>query len=140
MTRFNEDHGVFLDEGMMGAQVRTLNPGTLGVHAVLISEGPGKHEDLFSTPVLVWCGMNRSPAGHRTKAVPASPVWNWSRYGDVVIMSAELELAAWSVEGTKLWTTPVEPPWSYEMKDDVIELDIMGVKSEFSLRGDPEDR
>ena len=72
--------------------------------------------------------------------MPASPVWNWSRYGDVVIMSAELELAAWSVEGTKLWTTPVEPPWSYEMKDDVIELDIMGVKSEFSLRGDPEDR
>ena len=26
----------------------------LGVRAVLISEGPGEDEDLFSTPVLVW--------------------------------------------------------------------------------------
>ena len=54
MTRFDEDHGLLLDEGMMGAQVRTLYPCTLGVRAMLISEGPGKHEDLFSTPVLVW--------------------------------------------------------------------------------------
>ena len=54
VTGLDKDHGLLLDEGMMGAQVRTLYPGTLGVHAVLISEGPGKHEDLFSTPVLVW--------------------------------------------------------------------------------------
>lgn len=66
--------------------------------------------------------------------------WGWARYGEVVIMSAELELAAWTLEGTKLWTTFVEPPWSYEVTDDVLELDIMGVKSEFSLRGGPENR
>jgi len=66
--------------------------------------------------------------------------WNWVRYGEVVIMSAELELAAWNLEGTKLWTTSVEPPWSYEVTDDVLELDIMGVKSEFSLRGGPENK
>ncbi len=64
--------------------------------------------------------------------------WRWARHGEVVIMSAELELAAWNVEGTKLWTTSVEPPWGYEVTDDVLELDIMGVKSEFSLRGGPE--
>ncbi len=64
--------------------------------------------------------------------------WRWARYGEVVIMSAELELAAWNLEGTKLWTTVVEPPWSYEVTDDVLKLDIMGVKSEFSLRRGPE--
>ncbi len=64
--------------------------------------------------------------------------WRWTRHGDVVVMSAELELAAWSLEGAKLWTRFVEPPWSYEVTDDVLELDIMGVKSEFSLRRGPE--
>ncbi len=62
----------------------------------------------------------------------------WARYGEVVIMEAELELAAWNLEGTKLWTTVVEPPWSYEVTDDVLKLDIMGVESEFPLRGGPE--
>ena len=66
--------------------------------------------------------------------------WGWARYGDVVVMSAELELAAWDIEGTKLWTTFVEPPWSYEVTDDILKLDIMGVKSEFSLGRGPEDR
>ena len=64
--------------------------------------------------------------------------WSWARYGEVVIMSAELELAAWNLEGTKLWTTFVEPPWSYEVTDEVLKLDIMGVKSEFSPRRGPE--
>ena len=64
----------------------------------------------------------------------------WARYGEVVIMEAELELAAWNLQGTKLWTTVVEPPWSYEVTDDVLGLDIMGVKSEFSLRRGPENR
>ena len=66
--------------------------------------------------------------------------WGWARYGDVVVMSAELELAAWDIEGTKLWTAFVEPPWSYEVTEDVVELDIMGVESEFSLRRGPEKR
>ncbi len=66
--------------------------------------------------------------------------WNWARYGEVVIMSAELELAAWNLEGTKLWTTFVEPPWSYQVTDDVLKLDVMGVESEFSLRAGPENK
>ena len=71
MTRFDKDHGLLLDEGMMGAQVRTLYPGTLGVHAVLISEGPGKHEDLFSTPVLVWNEALTSGPMDKGRAIPA---------------------------------------------------------------------
>lgn len=63
--------------------------------------------------------------------------WGWARYGEVVTMSAELELAAWNIEGTKLWTTFAEPPWSYQVTGDILKLDIMGVESEFSLRGGP---
>ena len=41
-------------------------------------------------------------------------------------MSAELEIAAWTAEGTKLWSTFVEPPWSYEVNQGVLTLDVMG--------------
>jgi len=63
--------------------------------------------------------------------------WRWDRYGDVILMSAELEFAAWDSRGQKLWTTFVEPPWSYEVKDGKILLDIMGNKSEFDARVGP---
>ena len=36
--------------------------------------------------------------------------WGWGRFGETVLMSAELELAAWDTSGRKLWTTSVEPP------------------------------
>src|SRR5665213_3435133 len=39
--------------------------------------------------------------------------WEWSRQGDVVLMSAELELAAWDLAGRKLWSMPLEPAWEY---------------------------
>jgi hypothetical protein len=48
-------------------------------------------------------------------------------------MSAELELAAWTVSGVKLWTMFVEPPWSYEVTAGQILLDVMGVTSTFDL-------
>ena len=57
--------------------------------------------------------------------------WEWPRHGDIVLMSAELELAAWDVGGRKLWSTFVEPPWSYEIHGDRLELDVMGRKSSF---------
>lgn len=60
--------------------------------------------------------------------------WNWRRHNDVVIMSAELELAAWSADGAKLWTTFVEPPWSYRVVADQVLLDVMGVVRTFDLR------
>jgi hypothetical protein len=67
----------------------------------------------------------------------ASGFWNWRRYSDVVLMAAELEFAAWSVEGMKLWSTYVEPPWTYEVHGEFIMLDVMGKESKFSLRDGP---
>lgn len=60
--------------------------------------------------------------------------WGWRLHGDVVVMSAELELAAWTTAGEKLWTTFVEPPWSYSVEDSMVRLEVMGVISEFPLR------
>jgi hypothetical protein len=41
-------------------------------------------------------------------------------------MSAELELAVWTTDAMKLWSTFVEPPWSYRVPAGQIELDAMG--------------
>ena len=54
MTSLDEDHSLLLDEGMMTAQVRALDPRALGIRAVLVAEGAGKYEDLLPTPVSVW--------------------------------------------------------------------------------------
>ena len=59
--------------------------------------------------------------------------WGWDRFGETVLMLAELELAAWDTSGRKLWTSFVEPPWSYRVRDDRIHLDVMGRLSEFGL-------
>lgn len=64
--------------------------------------------------------------------------WGWRRHGDSVLMSAELELAAWTIEGEKLWTTFVEPPWGYDVVGDEVRLDVMGTKTVFGLRNGPE--
>jgi hypothetical protein len=61
----------------------------------------------------------------------------WAIHGDTVVMSAELELAAWTVSGTKLWTMFVEPPWSYTVDGARVRLDMMGKVSQFSLRRGP---
>ena len=53
MTRFDEYHGLLFDEGMMAAHMRTQYPCTLWIGAMLIPEGPGKHENFFSTPVMM---------------------------------------------------------------------------------------
>jgi hypothetical protein len=53
--------------------------------------------------------------------------WGWRRCGDVVVMSAELEIAAFDhAGGEKLWTLPVEPPWKYTVTGRMIDIDIMG--------------
>jgi hypothetical protein len=52
--------------------------------------------------------------------------WNWARYKDLVIMSAELELAVWNTRGDNLYSTFVEPPWGYTVQDDAIHVDVMG--------------
>ncbi len=63
--------------------------------------------------------------------------WSWRRYGRTILMSAELELAAWDLKGHKLWTTFVEPPWSYTVHDRSVRLDVMGAVSEFSVEAGP---
>lgn len=57
----------------------------------------------------------------------------WSRHDSTVLMSAELELAAWSLEGRKLWSTFVEPPWKYTVEGGTVELDVMGNTTSFDL-------
>lgn len=63
--------------------------------------------------------------------------WGWKCHKDVVLMAAELELAAWNVQGKKLWSIFVEPPWDYEVHDNRIRLDVMGNVSEFDLNIGP---
>ena len=67
--------------------------------------------------------------------------WGWARHHEVVLMSAELELAAWGMNGQKLWSMVVEPPWNYAVVDGRVELDVMGEKYSFHLSvGPPQPR
>lgn len=61
----------------------------------------------------------------------------WTRYEDTVVMSAELELAAWTATGEKLWTTWLEPRWHYALDGDSVLLDVMGKTSTFPLHRGP---
>ncbi len=63
--------------------------------------------------------------------------WGWARHGEVIVMSAELELAAWDLQGNKLWSTFVEPPWHYAVRRGFVKLNVMGVKSRFDLVDGP---
>lgn len=64
-------------------------------------------------------------------------LWGWEIAGATVLMSAELEFGAWDKAGEKLWSTFVEPPWSYLVADDQVSLDVMGEISQFNLRAGP---
>jgi hypothetical protein len=55
--------------------------------------------------------------------------WRWGHNRDYVWMLSELEFGVWTPSGEKLWTTFVEPPWGLDVRDDIVELDIMGRKS-----------
>jgi hypothetical protein len=66
--------------------------------------------------------------------------WEWRQHGGVVLMSAELELAAWTRAGDLLWRTNVEPPWSYVVREATLHLDFMGRTSQFSLDLGPAQR
>jgi hypothetical protein len=60
--------------------------------------------------------------------------WGWTRHGDVVLMAAELEFAAWLVGGEKLWSMFVEPPWTFEVKGEAVWLEVMGKVDSYPLR------
>jgi hypothetical protein len=61
----------------------------------------------------------------------------WARYGEHIIMSAELELAVWDIYGQKRWTTFVEPPWEYRVSEGIVYLNVMGRLTSFPLDTGP---
>ncbi len=63
--------------------------------------------------------------------------WAWERHGDVVLMLAELQFAAYDLSAKRLWSTFVEPPWSHEIRGELVELDVMGQKCRFRLHTGP---
>lgn len=63
--------------------------------------------------------------------------WGWQQHGNLVLMAAELELAAWDVRSVRKWRTFVEPPWDYHVEGDQIHLSVMEVPSFFSLADGP---
>jgi hypothetical protein len=63
--------------------------------------------------------------------------WFWRRHGNFILMSAELEFAAWNLEAEKLWSTFVEPPWTYSVEEDRVTLDVMGELRRFPIRLGP---
>lgn len=64
--------------------------------------------------------------------------WGWEQHDNVIVMAAELEMAAWNTEGQKLWSHFVEPPWTYYVEDSIVFLDIMGSESSFPLIEGPD--
>ncbi len=62
---------------------------------------------------------------------------DWQRHDGVVLMAAELELAAWDIKGRKLWSAFVEPPWMYHVEGSEVHLDVMGAVSSFPLLTGP---
>jgi hypothetical protein len=63
--------------------------------------------------------------------------WGWKRHGEFILMSAELGLAAWSLNGVKLWSSFVEPPWTYSISNDIVTVDVMGQLCTFPIRTGP---
>lgn len=63
--------------------------------------------------------------------------WSWHRHDEVVLMSAEAELAAWDSSAQKLWSTFVEPPWHYRISQHQVLLDVMGDETAFDLMTGP---
>jgi len=62
---------------------------------------------------------------------------SWSRHGDVVVMSGELEVAGYALDGTKLWLGAVESPWDFGVSGDKMYTLVMGHRVEFPLREGP---
>jgi len=64
--------------------------------------------------------------------------FSWQRHGNVVVMAAQDELAAWDLNGEKLWwTTEPEHQWSYSVEEDIVTLEIGGRTLKFSLEEGP---
>jgi hypothetical protein len=64
---------------------------------------------------------------------------SWARHGDVVVMSGELEVAGYALDGTKLWSATVESPWDYGVNGEKMYTLVMGHRVEFPLHEGPGD-
>ncbi|HVJ86552.1 MAG TPA: hypothetical protein VM452_12965 [Caulifigura sp.] len=58
------------------------------------------------------------------RLVHDNDIWfyDWARHGDIVLMSSEMELAGFSLDGDRLWTEYIDPPWSMRVENDVVEI------------------
>jgi hypothetical protein len=65
---------------------------------------------------------------------------SWNRHGGIVLMSGELEVAGYSLDGSKLWAAPVESPWDYGVSGANMYTLVMGHRVEFPLVEGPGDR
>jgi len=147
----SEDFGVGSAEGttlFFAATSSSRNWPDLVV-ALRFDPGPGSgfHPGILLVPErdLLFVGAGTSLLAYKLSPVrrlwddvAACGFWGWRRHGEIVLMSAELELAAWDIDGRKLWSTFVEPPWSYEVHGDRVALDVMGRKSNFVAAVGPE--
>jgi hypothetical protein len=61
--------------------------------------------------------------------------WHWSVYPTAVLMSAEIEFAAWDRSGQKLWSRFVEPSRDFSVFGDQVRLDVMGKVTTFWIMG-----
>jgi hypothetical protein len=101
-----------------------FNPGVLVVaesHRLFLGAGRRLLGYDLSNPARLW--EDETDVGF----------WSWSQHGQVVLMAAELELAAWDLGGCKLWSRFVEPPWQFSVRGQVIELDVMGIVTGVNL-------
>lgn len=80
--------------------------------------------------VQVW---NLAPYQKIDEYVPDCGFWSWSRSGDVVLMSGELELAGWDIKGKKLWSRYVEPPWYFTVHNDIVTTNVMDHEESFNI-------
>lgn len=108
-------------------------PGIFGPCALLVPET----ELLFLGVGERLLAYNLNPPSRLWEDFTDCGIWCWARHGDHVILSAELELAAWDIHGRKQWTMFVEPPWEYMVAGGLIHLDVMGAKSSFSIATGP---
>jgi hypothetical protein len=105
-----------------------FNPGlALILETDVLFVGSGQNVRAFDLTVPRELWLEQTDAGF----------WAWARHGEVVLMLAELEFAAWDLRGRKLWTTGVSPPWYYTVRGGIVELDFDDKQTSFSLSEGP---
>jgi len=51
--------------------------------------------------------------------------WAWTRHKDLIVMQEELEFGIYTLEGQEMWSTFVEPPWTFEIQGKEVKLNVM---------------